>query len=344
MKEERRKKQKYLLWGIFFTIIVSTMSALTVYVYMLKNSIVDIDFQILKVKYHIENIDVTKEEENQTIVILNKKLEELVKIKKEEEAILSELGLLENDIFCDDIELLEEVIVTEKNQTSDNRVEIKEKIEEPIIPININLEEKETETKTIVKRQEIEVLNINKTQSKIIVVEQKETSTKLVLLAVEAEEKGKTFTLTNMEETEIHVSHTESGLYFQEYYGKAIFLVLFGHRCPPCNAEIPEFIELTKKYKDKLEIVAIEAQSYSVEKLKVFREEKDINYNLIAGKEHDEFLGYIAQRAEWSGKIPFLIALDRYGMVQEMIAGFVSKEKLEELVKRLTRDSGFGEN
>jgi len=146
-----------------------------------------------------------------------------------------------------------------------------------------------------------------------------------------------TFTLTDTDGQQIHISHTEGGLDFQEHQGKAVFLVLFGHMCPPCNAEIPEFIQLAEKYKDKFSIVALEAQRYSMENLTTFKAKKGINYSLIPGKDNDEFIGYIAQRAGWSGQIPFLIALDKYGEVQDMIPGFVPQEKLEELIIKLTK-------
>lgn len=151
------------------------------------------------------------------------------------------------------------------------------------------------------------------------------------------ETETQTFTLTDTDGQQIHISHTEDGLNFQEHQGKAIFLVLFGHMCPPCNAEIPEFITLTEKYKDKLAVVAIEAQQSSMENLKLFKTKKNINYTLIPGKDNNEFIGYVAQRAGWSGQIPFLIALDKNGVVQDMMPGFLSKEKLEGLILKLTK-------
>lgn len=151
------------------------------------------------------------------------------------------------------------------------------------------------------------------------------------------ETTAQTFTLTDTDGKQIHITHTKDGLNFQEHQGKAVFLILFGHMCPPCNAEIPEFIELTKKYKNIFSIVAIEAQKYSMKNLKAFKEKKKINYSLIPGKDNNEFIGYIAHRAGWSGQIPFLIAFDKNGDVQEVLSGFVSREKLEELIFKLTK-------
>lgn len=152
-----------------------------------------------------------------------------------------------------------------------------------------------------------------------------------------ASEEAINFTLTNTEGEKIHVSELDEGLQFKEYQGKAVFLVLFGHMCPPCNAEIPELIELTTKYKDKLAIVALEAQRYSMDELKAFKQKKGINYNLVPGKDHDEFIGYIAGRAQWNGSIPLLIALDNKGAVQAVQPGFIPKATLEELIEKLTK-------
>jgi len=145
------------------------------------------------------------------------------------------------------------------------------------------------------------------------------------------------FTLINTEGQPIHVRSTAKGLDFEEFRGKAVFLVLFGHMCPPCNAEIPEFIALKNQYKDKLEIVALEAQRYDMDKLKAFKAKKGINYNLVPGKESDEFIGHIAGRAGWNGAIPFLIALDKYGEVQVIQQGFIPRKTLEGLVETLNQ-------
>ncbi|SFV56679.1 Thioredoxin [hydrothermal vent metagenome] len=159
----------------------------------------------------------------------------------------------------------------------------------------------------------------------------------LLALTVTLQAEFEKFTLTNTEGKQLNITESKDGLVFEEHKGKAIFLVIFGHNCPPCKAEIPEFIEFTKKYKDKLEIVAIEAQRYDVKQLKAFKEKNGINYNLVAGKEHENFVGYIATKAQWNGAIPFLIAIDKNGAVDSMEQGFISKKTLEELIEKLTK-------
>ena len=145
------------------------------------------------------------------------------------------------------------------------------------------------------------------------------------------------FTLTTVDDKKLTVSETKDGLDFHEFKGKAILLTLFGHRCPPCLKEIPELIELTNEHKNNLEIIAIEAQLYPKESLKEFVAEHKMNYNVIAGFDHDDFVAYLANRAGYTKGIPLplLIAINKNGEVESVQAGLVGKSELEQLVKDL---------
>ncbi|CAA6815406.1 MAG: Putative lipoprotein thiredoxin [uncultured Sulfurovum sp.] len=149
----------------------------------------------------------------------------------------------------------------------------------------------------------------------------------------------KTIDDKNITVSQIKISDTESGLNFHEFKGKAVILSLFGHRCPPCIKEIPEFIKLTKKHKASkdLEIVAIESQRYSVNKLKEFVDDYDMNYNVIAGIEHNDFIDYIAKMAGYGRGIPLplLIAINKDGEVEQVRAGLVREDELAMLIEDL---------
>ncbi len=145
------------------------------------------------------------------------------------------------------------------------------------------------------------------------------------------------FTLTTINDKKLTVSETKEGLDFHEFKGKAILLTLFGHRCPPCLKEIPELIELTNEHKNDLEIVAIEAQLYPKESVKEFVAQHKMNYNVIAGYDHNDFVTYIANRAGYSNGIPLplLIAINKDGEVESVQAGLIGKSELEQLIKDL---------
>jgi len=150
-------------------------------------------------------------------------------------------------------------------------------------------------------------------------------------------DKPLTFTLTTTDQKSISILDTKKGLNFKEFKGKAVILALFGHRCPPCIREIPAFVKLTKNHPDDLAIVALEAQNYPEDEVKKFQKEHEMNYNVVAGINHHEFISYISGRAGYSTGIPLplLIAIDKEGEVQNVHAGELTLEELEFLVKDL---------
>jgi thiol-disulfide isomerase/thioredoxin len=145
------------------------------------------------------------------------------------------------------------------------------------------------------------------------------------------------YTLTNTDNKSITVSDTKEGLDFKEFKGKAVLLTLFGHRCPPCMREIPTLITLTNNHPNDLAIVAIEAQNYPEDEVKAFQEEHKMNYNVVAGINHNDFITYISGRAGYTSGIPLplLIAIDKHGEVQNVHAGELTLDELEILVKDL---------
>ncbi|MCK4441290.1 MAG: hypothetical protein KAU90_04740, partial [Sulfurovaceae bacterium] len=56
------------------------------------------------------------------------------------------------------------------------------------------------------------------------------------------------FNLKTIDGKEFHLTEIDNGLEFKEIKNKAIFLLFFGHRCPPCLREIPHLIEMQKEH------------------------------------------------------------------------------------------------
>lgn len=133
------------------------------------------------------------------------------------------------------------------------------------------------------------------------------------------------------------VNGTQNGLNIEGLEGKVIFLEFFGHKCPPCLKSIPHLKKIQEKHKDKLAIVAIEVQGYTDAQLKTFVKEKGINYIAAAEEKAPELVNYIAQRAQWRGSIPFMVALDTKGDVQFVEAGLIPEEMLEDIIAKLSK-------
>jgi len=152
-----------------------------------------------------------------------------------------------------------------------------------------------------------------------------------LLTVSQAAEEDK-FTMTTTDGKTLHMTGTTTGLVFEEYKGKIVFLEFFGHRCPPCLKTIPHLIELQEKYKDKLKVIAIEVQGLSNSKLKSFMKQKGINYTVASMNDANEVLEHVSNRAQWQGSIPFMVAIDKKGTVTFAQAGMLPQSYLEKLI------------
>ena len=148
---------------------------------------------------------------------------------------------------------------------------------------------------------------------------------------------GDTFTLNTVDGKTLHVQGTENGLLFKELKGKVVFVEFWGTHCPPCLMSIPHYIDLTKKYGDKMAMVAIEVQGTTEAQLKAFAQQKGMNYNIVPQRKAMDFVNYVARRAGWKGSIPFLMILDQQGNFVTAQVGLLPEDALAGVIKELDK-------
>ena len=153
----------------------------------------------------------------------------------------------------------------------------------------------------------------------------------------QAQEKKSSLQIKDINGKSYTITGTPEGLKISGMEGKVVFLEFFGHKCPPCLMSIPHLVDLQKKHKGKLAIIAVEVQGLDKGELKRFVTQKGINYTVVSGTDEHLFVSYIAQRAQWQGSIPFLLALDKKGDVQYIQAGMLPESALEELFTQLSK-------
>ena len=115
--------------------------------------------------------------------------------------------------------------------------------------------------------------------------------------------------------------------------GKIVLVEFWGTHCPPCLMSIPHYIDLTKKYKGKVEMLAVEVQMTPKAQLVQFVKEKGINYNVFTQAENQNLVRYLGTRAGWRGAIPYLMIFDKKGNVLTIKRGMVSEEYIEGVIK-----------
>jgi len=191
------------------------------------------------------------------------------------------------------------------------------------------IQEKKVETQKVETKEVISPkTSTNTTENKSTEAVQKTaTASKPIFEIIDSE--GKT----------LHVNEVPNGVSFQEHKDKVVFLIFFGHRCPPCLGEIPELIELQKEKGDKLAIIGMEVQRLPKEQLKAFKASKKINYTVLSDstQNNSKFVSYIAERAQWTGSIPFLVGISPNGEVNFVHVGGMSKKSLEQVFDQLSK-------
>lgn len=132
------------------------------------------------------------------------------------------------------------------------------------------------------------------------------------------------FTVKDLKGREISLSN---------YSGKVVFLNFWATWCAPCKAEIPDFIEAYKQYKDKgMEIIGISVDRISPKSVLKFVEKYKINYPVVMGTDK------IQKDYEPGPYVPTTIIIDQEGKIRHRHIGYMSKETLKDYFLKLTEE------
>jgi len=119
--------------------------------------------------------------------------------------------------------------------------------------------------------------------------------------------------------------------------GKVVFLEFFGLKCPACKQEMPHLINIQNKYPNKVKVMAIEVQKNDNDPINAYKKEHGINYTTFSNYDVGLVVRYIADKSGWSGKIPFMVAIDSKGKVQFTQAGIFTEDELEGYVEKYSK-------
>lgn len=129
------------------------------------------------------------------------------------------------------------------------------------------------------------------------------------------------FTLKDMNGVDVKLS---------SFKGKIVMLNFWATWCPPCKVEIPDLVELQKKYGNDLVILGVSIDD-TPEQLKPFAAEYHVNYPLLVGKGRDE----VAEAFGGTWALPSTAIIGRDGKIAQKHTGIRSKEQFESDIKAL---------
>jgi thiol-disulfide isomerase/thioredoxin len=111
--------------------------------------------------------------------------------------------------------------------------------------------------------------------------------------------------------------------------GKVVLVNFWATWCPPCREEIPELIELQKKYKDRLEIVGLSEDDDPPESVLKFARQKGMTYPIVmATPELIEAYGGVPA-------LPTSFVIDTQGRVVQKHSGLIPTEQYDLEIRAL---------
>ena len=141
---------------------------------------------------------------------------------------------------------------------------------------------------------------------------------------LKAEKDRKTapdFTLKDADGKVVHLS---------DYRGKVVILDFWATWCGPCRIEIPWFMDLQRKNKDRgFEVLGVAMDDEGWEVVKPFLADLGVNYRVMVGDD------LTAQMYGGVDALPTTFLIDKTGKVAAVHVGLTSRKDIEDGVEQL---------
>jgi len=119
-----------------------------------------------------------------------------------------------------------------------------------------------------------------------------------------------------------------------DYKGKVVLLDFWATWCGPCKVEIPWFVEMQRKNKDRgFEVLGVAMDDEGWEVVKPFIAKMAVNYRILAGTD------MTAQAYGGVDALPTTFLIDRTGKIAAVHVGLTSKKDFEDGVEQLLKDA-----
>ena len=134
------------------------------------------------------------------------------------------------------------------------------------------------------------------------------------------------FTLKDADGKPVHLS---------DYHGKVVLLDFWATWCGPCKIEIPWFMEMQRKNKDRgFEVLGVAMDDEGWEVVKPFLTELNVNYRIVIGNDSTaEMFGGV-------DALPTTFLIDRGGKIAAVHVGLASKKDFEDGIEELLQKPG----
>jgi peroxiredoxin len=123
-------------------------------------------------------------------------------------------------------------------------------------------------------------------------------------------------------------------VHLSDYRGKVVLLDFWATWCGPCKIEIPWFMEMQRKNKDRgFEVLGVAMDDEGWEAVKPFVTDLKVNYRIVIGNDATaEIYGGV-------DALPTTFLIDRDGKIAAVHIGLASKKDFEDGIQELLQKS-----
>lgn len=148
-------------------------------------------------------------------------------------------------------------------------------------------------------------------------------------------EQGEIHNLRSIQGQKIIIIDNERGFSFPQHKNKIVILELFGKNCSHCIKEMPIMGKLYRKYRNKLEIIAIQVEDrMSRFEGKRLLQNNHIKYPIIPGEDATNLQYNIQSTYGWNGILPYTMVI-KNGVTEFTYSGEVSYKEINRDIRSI---------
>ena len=147
--------------------------------------------------------------------------------------------------------------------------------------------------------------------------------------------QGEVHKLRSIQGKHILIVERKAGFIFPQYKNKVVILQMFGKNCSHCIKEIPVMGKLYQKYRNKLEIIAVQVEDKMTpnEAKRLLRRHR-IKYPIIPGDDATNLQYNVQSTYGWTGVLPYTLVI-KDGLTEFTYPGEISYNQINRDIRSI---------